>query len=639
MTFRESSVRLLFNVLLVAAVSCRDDSAVAPTARQGAAEPSRAVIAALQAPATMLAWPDTNAVGVSGSPVTGAVSYHFYWSTTPGVVPTPSNRIDTPNNYYTVTPLAPGTYYFVMAGVDGAGMDGPLSAEVYATVSPNIRLTLPSPQALVTTDSVFVQVRATSFWQLASVTASVAGQQKTLSFVAGYWQAWMPLPPGGPVATFFLTVTAVDVQGSPAALSRTFVRDRPPTVVVQSPDDSTFSPGSVRVTATCADDEAGGCVKLEAKIGGVIVATGVSSIDQTVSVAAYDGQTIPVQFLGYDAQKTTIISHSIIVDVNPRLHLLANAAGIILDFVPKRVLVRVTVNGGTELRIQDQTSSTTIWSSTSANQSSTRIREAYLTPKGAIFHVYQYIAKDTIYEWRSGSLLNLGVGYDLVVKGSYAIWWNGPNFLTISQRNLATGVTTPVPGAVYAAGADYDVAKNGVVAYENTSTEDIYRVSGSTTTRLTNGSPPVENAYPLTDGTLFVYQKTCTPSCGQTRIAMHDGSNETILSSPFSGFLDPPGYYYRVSGGWVAYVDAAPGTVQVWTRSPAGTRQQVSFFGTSSAITELSSTGEVVFQTAPARQYRAAPGGAPVDIGGRHTPLFRAGGLYELVGRSLLKVQ
>ncbi|MEP7344076.1 MAG: hypothetical protein ABI877_02355 [Gemmatimonadaceae bacterium] len=639
MTFRESSVRLLFNVLLVAAVSCRDDSAVAPTARQGAAEPSRAVAAALQAPASVSASPDTNAVSVVAAAVTGAASYHFYWSTTPGVVPSPANRIDSSNPYYSFTPLAPGSYYFVVAGVDGAGVEGPLSTEVYATVSRTIKLSRVSPTGLVTTDSVFVKVSATSFWQLASVTASVAGQQKALSFVAGYWQAWLPLPPGGPVATFLLTVTAVDVQGSTAALSISFVRDRPPTVAIQSPDDSTFSAGSVHLIATCTDDAPGGCIKLEVTLqlppastctgGGTVIATGVGSIDETVSLAAYDGLTVCLQFFGSDVHGSTMVVHSVIVDLSPHLHLVANASGNILDFVPKRVLVRVTGNGRTELRIQDQTTSTTIWSSTTRTVPD---GYGYLTPKGALFSATGTGA-DSIHEWRSGSLLNLGPGTSPVVKGAYAIWSAGSSSYFLKRRNLTTGVTTQTP--TLAGNWQNDVAKNGVAAYWEPNTYSIYRFDGSTNIRLTNDPINVHNIFPRTDGTLFVYAK-CSPFCHTSAVALHNGTTETLLTptrfEQVQADLD-----YRVTNGWVGFTQYAGAAVQVFTRSPAGTIQQVSFFGIPCLMSELSSSGEVVFFCGN-RQYRGAAGVPAIDIGAPHTPLFRAGGLYELVGRSLLKV-
>jgi len=77
---------------------------------------------------------------------------------------------------------------------------------------------------------------------------------------------------------------------------------------------------------------------------------------------------------------------------------------------------------------------------------------------------------------------------------------------------------------------------------------------------------------------------------------------------------------------------------QVWTRSPSGQLRQVSTFATPGQIVALGDDGSVIFSSA-SRDYFAAPGSSPMDLGsipGR--PVWRDGIFVTLIGRSAFKV-
>src|SRR6185369_4726943 len=95
-----------------------------------------------------------------------------------------------------------------------------------------------------------------------------------------------------------------------------------------------------------------------------------------------------------------------------------------------------------------------------------------------------------------------------------------------------------------------------------------------TTTQLTFAEPA---SAPLTDGTNVVFTRSV--SSGLAIVVLTAAGEETLALWPGSSV----GADYRVNNGWVAFTK--PGTTvqsQIWTRSPSGTLEQRTFFGSSS---------------------------------------------------------
>ena len=86
------------------------------------------------------------------------------------------------------------------------------------------------------------------------------------------------------------------------------------------------------------------------------------------------------------------------------------------------------------------------------------------------------------------------------------------------------------------------------------------------------------------------------PPSGQVfAIMMYGATVNLTLALPRSQRIEP-GTDYAASNEWVAFTQ--PGTggeLQVWVRSPAGLKEQVSFFGSSSQIDALNPDGMVMF--------------------------------------------
>jgi fibronectin type 3 domain-containing protein len=74
------------------------------------------------APTGVTATPASGQATISWSPVSGATSYHIYWSTTTGVTPAHGTQITVLTSPYTQTLLTNGTtYYYVVTAVNGNG--------------------------------------------------------------------------------------------------------------------------------------------------------------------------------------------------------------------------------------------------------------------------------------------------------------------------------------------------------------------------------------------------------------------------------------------------------------------------------------------------------------------------------------
>lgn len=71
---------------------------------------------------------------IDGTPLTNLAAYRVRWGTAPGSYPN-SVRLNNPGlSSYVVSNLAPGTYYFVVTAIDGAGLESVFSNRAQKTV-------------------------------------------------------------------------------------------------------------------------------------------------------------------------------------------------------------------------------------------------------------------------------------------------------------------------------------------------------------------------------------------------------------------------------------------------------------------------------------------------------------------------
>jgi hypothetical protein len=426
--------------------------------------------------------------------------------------------------------------------------------------------------------------------------------------------------------------------------------DRLPVVTLSSPQDDALAAPSLRVVATCADDNAAGCESLTISVSDgsrtITKAVAQASVDQVISLAEFDGQVVDLRAGGRDIvqdriHRTPSVIRTVYVDASPHLTPVASGeSGTLIDANEDDLLL---LDGGSfqgtptdTLRLVDRASGQ---STVIHNVLHEMARAGALFPGGAIFFTRSQLI-GSVREWRNGASSVLATGVSegtFKVKGPYAIWSSSGGLI---RRQLTTGTNvTVIDGS-----ANGDVAATGEVVWGSSSPYEIFLFQGGMNIQLTDdGDGEFGNTSPVTDGIHVVYERRALfPAPTNSSIRLSDPDGEITLASNFNRDFEP-GEGYQVNDGWIAFVrlDAA-NSRQVWRRSPAGVETQVSAFGSSSRIESMGPAGEIVFTseaTGTPRRYCALVGGSPTDIGstlGR--PIYIDEQLHVMMGSTLLRV-
>ena len=587
---------------------------------------------------TAVPGPHANEITVRWASKVGPGSYRVYWSTSPNVAPGSSTAIfvtPTAQDSSGVSGVHSGatsgtTYYYVVtAAVDQGTPAGPPSGVVSATASGDMGLQLfnPAPGQFAA-DSLKFRAWVQSRFTLQSVVASVGGQSVNLTYGSGEWRGAMPLGamPLGPATG---TIAATDVYSTVITGSFAFVHDdgAPFTLTIASPESLTVARPNIRLNVSCATYDGKGCLDVVANLLDPLTYTRLaqapSGFDQTVSLATWDGNARPLQFVATDSTwRTTMQTRKVFVELSPNLTEVASVHGSILDVQPDRILVHTqpdSVSIGLSIHSRVSGSDVVVY-----NTPGHRVTAGFLTSVGAMFLERPWSGGPTVLrEWQSGTVSDLGSATTLVVKGNYAAFTTGAGLI---RRDLVTGTNTTVS----AAAQSYDVAANGDVVWQ--ASNDLWRFRDGVTTQLTTDGSAFADVNPKTDGINVAYWKVTNLS-GWVGTAVFDAAGEHILAPSNNGYGA-----YRVANGWVAYNKVVAGPYQVWSRSPAGDERQVSAFGGGSVLDALGPNGEVTvisgrrYRTVP--DYTAAPREVNSSLG---TGLFENGNLFVIIGRSLFR--
>jgi hypothetical protein len=446
-----------------------------------------------------------------------------------------------------------------------------------------------------------------------------------------------------------MNIVAADVQGNSIEMSVPFVYNTSPVLTVLAPINYEVARPSVHVTASCADDT-NGCAAIVIDwvdetlrpVQRLFEGSG-AALDFDLSLASLGVGGEPLlRFLATDAsgQADTVFRLVSTEAPDASLQVAGTVPGRVLDVDADRILfVDSTLADAQVVKLRDRAAGTdvTISSGTTAVQG-----RAYLTPPGADFFRKQSgFPFSTLFEWHNAVLTDLGGALDLRVGGPFAVYGTGtsPVSTTLIRRNTVTGDVVTVATDVSITGKD--VAANGDVAYW---TDDgvVWRFrDGSGAAQVSPATG--HNAYPLTDGVNVVYERRTAMTPGGNgiyEIELFDGTNTITLAPGREQSVISAGSDYAANNGWTAYTKpGSGGQLQVWTRSPVGEEQQVTFFGSPSSIAALGPNGEVVSKLAGSGfRYSAPPyAGAPADLGaGSATAfVFVGGSLLKLVGNTV----
>lgn len=376
-----------------------------------------------------------------------------------------------------------------------------------------------------------------------------------------------------------------------------------PSVVIQNPVPGYWATSDARLTATC-----GNCVALRASARTTTLATGTTSIDQVVSLAAYaptqpQPGSVVITFTGTSASgDTASVSIGVTVYKPSPVQWLTRAGQVVLDVSPQRILyarvpgdvlwIRHRITGDS---VQLPAVAGALFREPTRFSPEVRPRTARLTPVGAIWAdavmesppmVAEPDTLSRVREYRNGTVLDLGrTGWSrhaLAVELPWAAWSDQNE---VYRRDLQGGTTALVATDALAlmvdetssrdVPGDVDVAANGDVVYVD-NTYNVVRVRNGVATKLTtDGSSSVQNRYPETDGTNVVFfRRASGSSTGEIWRIAPDGTRQLLLSGV--------GPAYDLNNGWIAYGSR--------TRSPTGVVQ--AWPGT---VESVSAAGDVVF--------------------------------------------
>ncbi len=567
------------------------------------------------------------------------------WAVTSGGGALSATTTETDSNGYARTQwtlgatIGPNTATATINGV--APVEFSANASV---VAPDIVVKILSPTAnRLFGDTLLVSAVVTSTYQLATVIANIGTHQAALTYSTSERQ-WIGTMLVSTLAfgPSQLTVTATNVNNSTTIAAVTVNHDAPPRLTVIEPSMYTIATPSIRFRATCEDVDATGCTQLRAAINGHVVASGVSTLDATVSLAAYSGY-VTLSIYARDAANQLVITYRtlIVASLQNTAHVL-DVPGLIIDVVGNRVLYVDTTNASIDLKIRNVGGSDL----SIFQQANGYVASGYLTASGAIFVTQPWQGIGTLVrEYRNGVVTDLGgIGSSdgLVVNGGYALWHTGINSNRLNRRDLASGTNTTIASNV--GNWKYDVTASGDVAYwSNKAHQPSYQIilvpNGGSPVKVTNDST-YQYTYVLTDGTSVVYRRhqTCCSTAFQLML-WTQASGEVVLAPGRT--LEPnPGPDYQVKNGWIAYTKVGGADeLQVWVRSPSGAEKQLTFYGSSSRLDALGANGEVVFTNGGQRYMSVSPHSVTTPLG---TPVgvvvWRDGGFYVLIEGSLFRI-
>jgi hypothetical protein len=245
-----------------------------------------------------------------------------------------------------------------------------------------------------------------------------------------------------------------------------------PAIVVTAPSLGAVARPTLLVQASCTDPGPAGCLEFQARIGGAtgpIVATGATTIDQSIDLAAYDGQATTLWIAAHDdAGQWTEIAVPIWVEASPVLTPVATVVGEVLDVDATRVLY---LDPTAVVRVRRRTDG-----AESVLGPVREVRFGRLTSTGAIYASREgapgCATGEALYEWHgSGAVVEVDRACDAVtarwiIDGDWGARRDSP--LDVTRRDLRVGVETAVrlPMTIsrgHTAMTRFDVGPNGDV--------------------------------------------------------------------------------------------------------------------------------------------------------------------------------
>nr|WP_242486820.1 Ig-like domain-containing protein [Peribacillus sp. TH16] len=164
---------------------------------------------------------------------------------------------------------------------------------------------------------------------------------------------------------------------------------------------------------------------------------------------------------------------------------------------------------------------------------------------------------------------------------------------------------------------------------------NIYKYSNGNTSRLSSDGSYF-NVYPVSDGSLTVYERHRYNENTHFLILNVDGKDETIATSSndFS-----PGRDYTINNGYVAYTNYINGTKQIFIWKD-GISNQITYLGSDVSIVSLNANGDVIARFSNGYYIIKNDGSQPIKLYTIGLNNYWVNNeLYGVIGGSLLRIE
>lgn len=528
--------------------------------------------------------------------------------------------------------------------------------------SKNIILKTPTLNGSVVNDLVDVDVRVDSQYQLASVVAGTDLSSINLAYNSGNsWIGQLSLAstPAGPVT---IHITAKDILNNETSTTALVRLDRPPVLTINAPTTDSVVSSNFNTSVSCVDDDANNppVISIKNVASNTILTTRAGSITEALSLTAYSGQQITLEFSCVDSSnKTSIITRKIYVEDSTKLTPIANINGEIWDTDADGT--RVLYLEGTTLRMKNKASNII----TDIDQIPMfQFGRGYLTPRGAIYVRQPFANSDKIIDWNGVTGENLSTMAFATLRrtnGKYSLYSiSNNNNDNLYLRDLTLGSSTfiqSLPGNAFAS-----VEANGNVAFYDTLLSKLSIVKlGMSKTSISAPFAGMDRYFFWSDGTSSMYQRN-------NSLIFNDGITESVLASGSicnnecaMGNLNAPvrncnaictlsDLPFGSQNGYTAFTKTVTGGIrQTFFRDLTGTIHQLTLFGNKDSLFEAIGPDGTVFIKSyptgtsdintPGILYRATPNQPLEEIGSAlGKVIFRDGKPLILIGGTVFEI-
>lgn len=486
--------------------------------------------------------------------------------------------------------------------------------------SENIEIKFNNPkQDELSGDTLIVSVSITSTYEIASVFASVENMVIELNYDLTYksYRSKIPLNQFNQ-GSLLLKAIAMDLFNNVDSSSVTFIYDTPPVLELITPSSESFANPTLSVLANCYDEGDNLCyikVSLSEHSEEIFrIESGITEeIDLSQFLSHYSSVNLFFAAIDRRNQKSESIYYKVYIASNPFLKEVARMGYSISDFDGSNLLCLKPNTNALIYNLESMLYSNIYSQNYGFSYSQISSNGAVLKEKNS----------NKLFEWKSDILTEFSStssNSNIIVNGDNVVWTNyfsdSINIFDLIEKQ-DTVIKCQIPYLPY--GVDdkgFDLSDDGSVAY-SASDYNIHLYKDGIDTQITfDDSETKRNVYVQTDGSSFIYHKipnTSNPYIEDFTLAMHDGTNETILRdsrSTFSQFIEE-----RINNGYIAFENISnAGINQVYLIDTLKQVKQVSAFGTSSKLEYLNANGEVSFINKGER-YLTQKNGSTIHVG------------------------